>query len=152
MKRFMALFVFGIGAVSAQSTTAQDETPAHQTLRARKEAVEAQAARAREEYSALLNQHLLALFGKNYKQHIQQITPRVLATPGFERELAALQRAETIERELASATARADHVDECTRIYNETIDARQSDLTTRQAGQIAACKSLDLYPFAAAIV
>jgi hypothetical protein len=35
---------------------------------------------------------------------------------------------------------------DCAGVYRDTIDAKVSDLTNRQAEQIKACKSLDLYP------
>ena len=39
-----------------------------------------------------------------------------------------------------------DGVDMCTSIYRTTIDKKQSDLTTRESGQVRACQVEDLYP------
>jgi hypothetical protein len=39
-----------------------------------------------------------------------------------------------------------DTVDLCVRVYHKTIDAKQADLTVREAADVTACRELDLYP------
>jgi hypothetical protein len=39
-----------------------------------------------------------------------------------------------------------DHVDGCAAVYRKTIDEKAADITTREAEQIKACQSVDLYP------
>jgi hypothetical protein len=51
-----------------------------------------------------------------------------------------------IENTLDKRDRQLAYVDDCTAIYQKTIDMKQSDLTTRQADQVKACKALDLYP------
>ena len=37
------------------------------------------------------------------------------------------------------------HGDECSKVFRDTIDKKQSDLTTRESESIKACQALDLY-------
>jgi TonB family protein len=39
-----------------------------------------------------------------------------------------------------------EHADECVKVFQETIDKKASDLTTRETEWITGCKSVDLYP------
>jgi hypothetical protein len=48
--------------------------------------------------------------------------------------------------DLPALKVRMDRADDCLVVYHTTIDKKVSDLTTREADQIMACKSADLYP------
>ena len=53
------------------------------------------------------------------------------------------------ETALQNSTAlkfKLDHADDCAAIYRKTIDEKAADITTREAEQIKACQSVDLYP------
>jgi hypothetical protein len=48
---------------------------------------------------------------------------------------------------LKNALARQlEAVDSCTKLYRQTIDKKQSDLTVRESQAVKACTTLDLYP------
>lgn len=47
---------------------------------------------------------------------------------------------------LAGASNAIQSADLCFKVYNQTIDKRSGDLTTREADQITHCKSMGLYP------
>jgi hypothetical protein len=53
---------------------------------------------------------------------------------------------EKVGEALLQFKARFDHVDDCLKVYLSTIDKKLSDQTQREAGQIKACQSDDLYP------
>ena len=53
---------------------------------------------------------------------------------------------EDFEKVLPMLQARVLHVDACVVVYNQTVDLKVSDLTTRNTDQLKAFKSMDLYP------
>jgi len=53
---------------------------------------------------------------------------------------------EGVERRLTLLRVRMNSADRCASVYRDTIDKKQSDLTTREAEEIKACQSLDSYP------
>jgi hypothetical protein len=53
---------------------------------------------------------------------------------------------EAVEPRITLLRVRMNTADRCARVYRDTIDKKQSDLTTREADEIRACQSLDLYP------
>jgi len=53
---------------------------------------------------------------------------------------------EKVGEALVQFKTRLDHVDDCLKVYLSTIDKKLSDQTQREAGQIKACQSDELYP------
>jgi hypothetical protein len=49
-------------------------------------------------------------------------------------------------KDTARVNAQLANVDDCTRLFHQTIDKKNSDLTVRETTQIKACTDLDLYP------
>jgi acetolactate synthase regulatory subunit len=50
------------------------------------------------------------------------------------------------KRAMDTLNAQLEHVDDCLKIYNGTIDKKTSDMTVRETGQVKACQSITLYP------
>ena len=85
------------------------------------------------------------------------ISKATLPTPEFRRALdrqrllleqsiPILKKAAVIEKTIPVLKSRLIHADDCLAMYQNTIDKKTSDLTTRESDQIKACKSIDLYP------
>jgi hypothetical protein len=76
-----------------------------------------------------------------------QVYPDQPRIAGYHRSLKVLlDGLDDVLKKLDPILKKIEHFDDCDLIYQQTIDMKQSDLTTRQVGQITGCKALDLYP------
>lgn len=67
--------------------------------------------------------------------------------PAAETLMSALAfRGADLFTEIRVKRLRMDRVDDCLRVYKDTVDKRMSELTTREGDMIKACRDLDSYP------